>query len=449
MRKSMSALALSLCAALTLCACGNSGGTGNVPAVTGNTSAAAESSDNEIVAEAVDTAESPAASAAEELTGESSPEDVRRAVVERSLFSTGNKERFRKVFAKAERGEEITVAYIGGSITAGYTLEPEEGWAYLTHKWLCEKYPEAKINYVNAGISGTPSSLGLMRSYRDIVTPYGEPDIVFIDFSVNDDTSLTLLECYESLVRTVYDYSSEPAVALMFFRTSENHSCAAEHGMIGDTYGLPMISVTDALTWAIDEELMTWSDYSDDEAHPNVNGALLTAEMVEYMLECEAGDTVKGGMAKTVTAAADTVPLYGGSFTGMKMLEAKDMQPVSAGEFKLVSEKDITTYVSAFDSVYMRGNHDTDEGMTFELTFDDLFIVYQTATKASHGTAEIYVDGVLKGEARGKTSDGWYNPKTQLVMRGTGEPLQHTVTVKMKDGSEKANFFLFAFGYTE
>ncbi|MBP3854727.1 MAG: SGNH/GDSL hydrolase family protein, partial [Ruminiclostridium sp.] len=199
--------------------------------------------------------------------------------------SAGDPTRFRRVFEKAANGEEITVAYIGGSITEGYTLEPEQCWAYLTHRWLCEKYPSAKINYVNAGLSGTPSTLGLIRSDRDVLAPCGDPDIVFIEFAVNDDGSAVTKEAYESLVRKMLDLESAPAVALVFMRTDTGYSCQDWQKEVGLLYGLPMISINDALTKAIEDGYMTWADYSNDGAHPNPEGSKFVAEAVELMFE--------------------------------------------------------------------------------------------------------------------------------------------------------------------
>ena len=96
------------------------------------------------------------------------PEEM---IIQSSLLDMGSPERFADKLNKAANGEEITVAYIGGSITEGYTVEPEQCWAYLTHQWLCGQYPDAKINYVNVGLSGTPSTLGLIRADRDVIAP--------------------------------------------------------------------------------------------------------------------------------------------------------------------------------------------------------------------------------------------------------------------------------------
>ncbi len=368
-----------------------------------------------------------------------SPEQQRRIIINNSMFSAGSSERFRKVFEKAGNGEEITVAYIGGSITEGYTVKPEECWAYLTHKQLCEKYPAAKINYVNAGLSGTPSTLGLIRSDRDVIAPFGAPDIVFIEFAVNDDGNIVTKEAYESLVRKMLTLESEPAVALIFMRTKDGYSCQNWQSEIGKNYDLPMISVNDALTLAFSEGYMTWDDYSNDEAHPNPEGCKLIADMVGLMLDGLADDE---SFSSGASVGADSVkPVFGSGFVTMHLADASTLTPVSYGEF---SEG---TGITSFPNAWTRKGGEN-EGITFETEFRDLFLVYHCNNSSRFGTAQIYVDGELKGEATGNRKDGWSNPVTKLVMRGDGFK-KHTVEIKMKGDAEKEYFGILAFGYTE
>ena len=166
LKKAICLLALfSFCAAvLASCSSAVSGGTD----VTEQSGEAVVSTDN-------------ATTAAEETTvteetepdyDNMTPEELRKAVVERSLITVGNTERSAAALKKAEQGENITVAYIGGSITEGLTAGPEDCWAKLSYNRLCERFPSVQINYVNAGMSGTPSTLGIIRTERDVLAPY-------------------------------------------------------------------------------------------------------------------------------------------------------------------------------------------------------------------------------------------------------------------------------------
>jgi hypothetical protein len=65
-------------------------------------------------------------------------------------------------FSKIERGEDITIAYIGGSITA------QPGWRPETLEYFRRKYPNINFREINAAITGTNSTLGVARIQRDI-----------------------------------------------------------------------------------------------------------------------------------------------------------------------------------------------------------------------------------------------------------------------------------------
>ncbi|MBQ3842676.1 MAG: SGNH/GDSL hydrolase family protein [Ruminiclostridium sp.] len=374
--------------------------------------------------------------APEQETEEMTPEKIREKIVKNSFFDIGSPERFAKALAKAENGEEITVAYIGGSITEGYTVQPEECWAYLTHRWLCEQFPDAKINYVNAGLSGTPSTLGLIRSDRDVIAPYGEPDIVFIEFAVNDANDSVNKEAYESLVRKMLTLESNPAVALIFMRTDNGYSCQDWQKEVGYLYHLPMISVNDALTNAIDNGYMTWADYSNDGAHPNPEGCKLIAEMIENMF-----DEFRGNGDRLLDVDAnDITPIFGSEYVNMHMLDSASLTPTSAGEYEN------TAALTAFPNAWTRkagGN----EGISFDMEFDDLFIVYHCNKNKHFGTADVYVDGEKQCEVKSFAEDGWSNPVPQLVMRGDGVK-QHKVEIKLQGDGEKTYFGILAFGVT-
>ena len=82
------------------------------------------------------------------------------------------------VFAKLQAGQEVCIAYLGGSITA------QPGWRVKTTAWLKERFPESKITEIDAALGGTGSELGVFRIDRQVI-PY-EPDLLFVEFAVND-----------------------------------------------------------------------------------------------------------------------------------------------------------------------------------------------------------------------------------------------------------------------
>ena len=134
---------------------------------------------------------------------------------------------------------------------------------------------------MNAGLSGTPSKLGILRLDRDVLAY--EPDICFIEFAVNDGTETDYQNAYESIVRTLLQKNITPV--LLFSVTENDHSAQDYMKQIGEFYHLPMISYCDALRYLFANNRMTWKDFSDDQSHPNTEGHKLVASMVDYYFD--------------------------------------------------------------------------------------------------------------------------------------------------------------------
>ncbi|MDE5597723.1 MAG: SGNH/GDSL hydrolase family protein, partial [Lachnospiraceae bacterium] len=94
--------------------------------------------------------------------------------------------RLQNCMKRAENGEELTIGFLGGSITQGsVATTPEKTYAYRVFTWWEKTFPNAKFNYVNGGIGGTTSHYGVSRAVTDLLMY--QPDFVVMDFSVNDE----------------------------------------------------------------------------------------------------------------------------------------------------------------------------------------------------------------------------------------------------------------------
>ena len=130
-------------------------------------------------------------------------------MVEESLSSSGNNARIKKAIEKARAGEDVTLAYIGGSITEGFAASETKNsdcYAETSYNQFKQTYGAGdgeNVHFINAGMSGTPSTLGVIRYQRDVLDQMKHgtyPDVLFIDFAVNDGGDCG--EAYESLIRT-------------------------------------------------------------------------------------------------------------------------------------------------------------------------------------------------------------------------------------------------------
>jgi lysophospholipase L1-like esterase len=114
-------------------------------------------------------------------------------------------------FNKLSKGSPVTIAYLGGSITAaaGYRVQTEE---LFKHQYL-----NCKINCINAGVGGTGSPLGVFRVDEEVLQY--NPDLVFIEFAVNDGStdSLAVGRAVEGIVRKIKKH--DPGTDICFLYT--------------------------------------------------------------------------------------------------------------------------------------------------------------------------------------------------------------------------------------
>ena len=227
----------------------------------------------------------------EDVWSKSSLKDVVGYIVEqmydidysKALAVNGNHDRLLKVMERADRGDKITVAFLGGSITEGSVASDDKScYAYLTYSWWCNTFPDAKINYVNAGIGGTPSLLGNGRCNEDILN--FEPDVVYIEFSVNDVDLPNVREVYEGLLRKVLYSKSSPAVVVInngFY--NDGRTVQNVHNELAAYYGIPAISIVDTLVACTMDGRIPIRDITPDDLHPNDRGHMLLAGIIRYV----------------------------------------------------------------------------------------------------------------------------------------------------------------------
>lgn len=126
---------------------------------------------------------------------------------------------FAKLKAKADAGERLNVVFLGGSLTWGANASDPQVTSYraLVSQRLLDVFPKSQIRFHDAAIGGTGSQLGIFRLDRDVLAH--EPDLVFLDFTANDDirdADPHKMASYETLVRRIIDEGHAPLVIMIF-----------------------------------------------------------------------------------------------------------------------------------------------------------------------------------------------------------------------------------------
>lgn len=199
----------------------------------------------------------------------------------KGIVNRGNLYRIRKALDRASEGQGLTVSFIGGSITQGSLAStPESCYAHRVFQWFSERY--AHVKYVNAGIGGTTSQFAVARAGEDVLRY--SPDIVFVEFSVNDDCTAHFQETYEGLVRKIL---SSGAAVILIHNICYDTGFSAEdvHLAVGKHYQLPCISVKPVLYAAVTRGDIPVRQITPDDLHPNDEGHRLLARQIICLME--------------------------------------------------------------------------------------------------------------------------------------------------------------------
>lgn len=252
--------------------------------------------------------------------------------IERSQLSLGDTSRFKRIFARAERGGTIRLGFIGGSITAGAIASaPANSYVERVADWWQMSFPKARIETVNAAIGGTGSLYGSLRVGQDFLAR--DLDAVIIEFSVND--AWTDQEPFESLVRHILASSPDIAVMLLFMVYDHGGNEQDWQQKIGAHYKLPMVSFRDAVWPELQAGRIKAADIFVDIVHPNDAGHRITANLVTTQL-----GRLRKAQAGNASSAALPPPLYGDRFQTARWIGASKLKPTDQDGWTLSKTDD-------------------------------------------------------------------------------------------------------------
>ncbi len=87
-----------------------------------------------------------------------------------------------KTVIDLHNGCDVTIVAFGDSITAGFAVR--RGFPSFWREMLQQKYPLARLEMINSGVSGDTTLDGLARLDWSVLSY--EPDLVTINFGIND-----------------------------------------------------------------------------------------------------------------------------------------------------------------------------------------------------------------------------------------------------------------------
>ncbi|MGN0667239.1 MAG: GDSL-type esterase/lipase family protein [Huintestinicola sp.] len=361
--------------------------------------------------------------------------EITDTMYSRALMNEGNKSRLAAAMKKAESGENITVGVIGGSITQGTAASSSElCYAGLFNNYWVEKFPQAQVDFINAGIGGTNSYLGVSRVDRMLLD--AKPDVVIVEFSVNDTDKVMNKYSYDSLVRKILNCESNPAVIMLITTQDNGTSLQDTHKEIGFAYDLPILSYHDLVYPEVAAGTLDWKDISPDNIHPNDKGHEIIGQIITRYLD-------------SVYAELDSIDTNDQAFTA---------EPYTADYYKdaaLYAPSDITigemtgfevgtngTYPQLFPENWVT---EGEGSMKFEADFRTFGVFYLKTTNGKGGKYDVFIDGERKGTIDADFSGGWGNYGETKSIFLSKEVEHHEVEIRLSEGSANTEMTILSF----
>lgn len=355
------------------------------------------------------------------------------------MHNVSNEYRLRALLRRAAQGEELTIGFLGGSITQGsLSSTPETCYAYRVYQWFVNTFPQASFHYVNGGIGGTDSLYGVSRAVTDVLMY--QPDYVMVDFSVNDTQLEFRQESYEGVVRRILSWPSHPAVVLLnniYYDTGE--TAEDEHVAVGDHYGVPHVSIRDSIYKDLHAGKYQRPELSPDGLHPNDYGHALVAGEIIRLLEA-----VNARRDEPAEVPAFPAPLTDNAYEAARRLTIREASPVLDGFRADTAEK--TGHLDHWKNGWI--GHQPGDKVTFTVDASCIAVQFRRTIRRPALAAELVLDGDTAHPVLldGNFDEDWGDCLALTPILHHGMPGAHTVeiTILPTEAVHPTEFYLMA-----
>lgn len=359
--------------------------------------------------------------------------DITDEMCEDAIVHEGNMQRLAKVMEKASNGEDITIAYLGGSITNGSSASPQAQKCYagLTQVWWQYTFQDCNINYVNAGVGATDSYIGVHRAAKDVLA--SKPDLVVVEYSVND-TNSNNQETYESLLREILNSETQPAVVSLVICT-ENYFYK-DHYQVAINLDIPCISYAKVALSNMSDGTWTWDQLgSTDGTHPKNGGHSVIAHLLTYYYN-KVLNSINDTKYTEYTVTDETITLS--RYENADIFFSDEIEADSMEGF----EKSVISNSNLFN----KNGWATENGgsITFTVKASNAGLIFWKTTDGKSGKYDIYVNDEYTTTLDADFSGGWGNYADYVEIGKYGEESELKITIQPAEGYENSKLSILA-----
>ncbi|MBP3421336.1 MAG: SGNH/GDSL hydrolase family protein [Lachnospiraceae bacterium] len=379
-------------------------------------------------------------------------EEQYERLLEQAVCQMGNLTRWNEKLKQLQY-RDVTIAYVGGSITQGVGAKDKKScYAYTSYEALKELLVTTgklsvecseRLIYHNAGLAGTGSQSCGVRYEKDVEADgIMQPDIVVVEFAVNDGEDETQGVFYESLIRRILNKDNKPAILLVFSVFENGYNLQQRLTPIATHYNLPLINIKQGIysQFSWEQPVLTKEQYFADPLHPSDVGhkfmkdclcsffkKSLQEDEVQENFVCPE-EVVYGNDAEKICLLDRSHP-----YNGAKIFE---------GAFQ---QKDIVLQDGSFPDNWAKPVCTSDnQSFCMEIQASVLIVVVKDSDNPNFGKMEIYVDDEFC-RFFDPHIEGWVHCHPLLLYRN--KPGKHKVEIRMQQGEESMAGTILGFGY--
>ncbi|MGN0577039.1 MAG: SGNH/GDSL hydrolase family protein [Ruminiclostridium sp.] len=344
--------------------------------------------------------------------------------MEKSVLNLGCGARLRKI----TESEKIKIAFLGASITCGYHASANgNGKAFPEYlkELLEEKFPGAGVEIRNMAVSGTNSLTGMLVT--QLLMPDFKPDIVVLEYSINEQSHPIGLEKFESLLRMLLSLEWKPVVIPVAVFNRDGYSCQEYMLHFAKHYGLPMAGLYESVYPLITSGVLPMDVYTEDEGHPHEDGHEFIAKCIMKTIEQSIAENAPDmPVPQKITAA---------QFEGLRLLNLDELTSGTCCKTPCPDK--------LFSCCYSKLKNKS--RLVFETSCECSRVVamYIKNKDKDFAAADLLSDGKRAGGFNGRGLFGWNNPWTEIIMSESEKRLR-TLRLETVHGDENKELHLVA-----
>ena len=354
-------------------------------------------------------------------------EKLYEETLNKSVINLGCGKKLKKILSK----EKIKLAFLGASVSCGYKAAPEgHGKAFpaFVEDMFAEKFGRERVESRNMAVSGTDTYTGMLDA--QMLMPDYKPDIIFIEYAINEGSRPFNVEKYESLLRMLISFEWQPVVIPVAVFNRDGYSCQEYMLYFSKHYHIPMVGLHESVYALITSGELSWDVYTEDEGHPHVDGH-------EFIAKC-----IMKAIEQSIEADEEDYPmpqkLTEAGFEGIRLLDLE----------KATAESCLTG--DCPDRLFGTCRQKLHDGKRFVLEAEcecsHMLVMYIKNTKKNYASVNVFADGKQTGEFSSYSFISWNNPWTALVVSEPEKKLRK-IRFETQNGDENKELYLIAVGY--